>query len=149
MPPNTKHFQHTLPANSQPKSRPAKVRKFPKSSGAGPSPLSLTKARHRISGWHVKSEAPPPCAILRASCEEWESMPFAAPHLILRVTNDSASTLRQVSGHDFSRAVKAQKRDSSLRRRPGAPKTRGFRVLGWRSARSISAAQTKKSVTAR
>jgi hypothetical protein len=44
----------------------------------------------------------------------------------------------QVSGHGFSRAVKDLKKISSLRRRPGVPKTRGFRVLGWRSARSCS-----------
>jgi hypothetical protein len=75
-------------------------------------------------------------------CKAWHS--FTIPH-VLRLT-------RQVSGHDFAlgptqaqraRAAKSCRKGTTKRNfpyavGPGVPDTRGFRVVGWRFARSCS-----------
>jgi len=55
-----------------------------------------------------------------------------------------ASAATQVSGPDFSRAVKNFLDNASLRRRPGVPDTRGFRGTGWRPSRSVKRGATKE-----
>lgn len=57
------------------------------------------------------------CPILRRPCEGWVSTPFATLHLILVMSNDSASTERQVSGHDFSAKAEASESEQNLRSR--------------------------------